>query len=69
MAVQVKLEAERDRHKEDRAQAEQHLSEIDRRRDDAIRAAAADGMTRRRIAGIMGLSFQRVQQIVTRKSE
>lgn len=35
-------------------------------RDEAIRAAAAAGMTRRAIAAIVGISHQRIQQIVAR---
>ena len=31
---------------------------------EAIREAAAEGMTRREIAGEVGVSFQRVQQII-----
>lgn len=35
-------------------------------RDDAIREAAAEGLSRRAIAEEVGISFQRVQQIVHR---
>ena len=33
-------------------------------RDEAIRQAAAEHMTRRSIAEVVGLSFQRIQQII-----
>ena len=38
---------------------------LQRRRDDAIRKAAAAGLSRRRIAELTGLSHQRIQQIVS----
>jgi hypothetical protein len=44
--------------------ASSEIAALDACRNDAIRDAAASGLTRRKIAEIVGLSFQRVQQIV-----
>lgn len=43
---------------------EARLAEVERSRDDAIRAAAVAGASRRAIAEAVGLSHQRVQQLV-----
>lgn len=44
--------------------AAQQYGDARAERDAAIRDAAAAGMTRRAIAQIVGISFQRVQQII-----
>lgn len=41
------------------------LAPVEEERAQLIRAAAAEGLTRRRIAALTGISFQRVQQIVS----
>jgi hypothetical protein len=46
--------------------AAKRYAEAKAERDQAIRDAAAAGMTRRAIAAAVGVSFQRVQQIVRR---
>lgn len=53
-----------DRHTTERERAVRELADVDGRRDDAIRAAAAAGMTLRQIGAVAGISFQRVSQIV-----
>lgn len=71
MEVEQQLRSAVARHAKERDATEQRLAEIERRRDDAIRAAAAAGLTRRQIAAIASavpgartISYQRVQQIV-----
>lgn len=44
--------------------ATKRYSEAKAERDQAIREAASAGMTRRAIAAIVGVSHQRVQQII-----
>lgn len=47
------------------AKAAKRYADAKAERDAAIREAAAAGMTRRAIAAVVGVSHQRVQQIVS----
>lgn len=64
MDHETQLRRAAERYAQDNDRIASQLATAAERRDRVIRAAAADGLTLRKIAQLVGISHQRVDQIV-----